>query len=147
MFRGGQSPAGGEDTLRARLDHGFERFFQIAGYIKRAVEGYGKGMRQVDQPFRSLDIHFAIGIQEPENDSIHAELLGRPNVILHDFKLRSGVHKIARSWPNDDVNGQTKMFAGDFHQAGAGSNPARGEVAAKLDAMSSAALRRHGAGN
>jgi hypothetical protein len=147
MFRGGQSPAGGEDALRACLDHGFERFFKIAGYIKRAVEGYGKRMRQVDQPFRPLDIHIAIGVQEPENDSVHAELLGRPDVILHDFKLRSGVHKIARSRANDDVDGQTKMFAGDCHEAGAGSNAARGEIAAKFDAMSSTALRSQGAGN
>ena len=67
-------------------------------------------MRQVDQTFRTLEIHFAIGVQEPENDSVHAELLGRPDVILHDFKLRSGVHKIARSWANDDVDGQTKIY-------------------------------------
>jgi hypothetical protein len=83
-------------------------------------------------------------VQDPQYNAIHAKLLRRQDVVSHNLKFMIGVTKIASPGANQDVDGKAHVAAGSLHQSGAGSDSPGRQVAAELNPVRPAELRRDG---
>lgn len=138
-----------EDSNCSGGDDGFESIIQICAKIESAVKGHGQGMRVLHQRTSSfaIDVHALSLIQEPEDDSVEADFFRYLNFAFHALEFRVGINEVAGARANHSIDGNSDLFACGSHERYARSYAARRQIAAKLDPVGSAVLRRDGVGD
>ena len=132
--------AGRQNASRPGLDDVFERFAQIRGDIKSAMECDRQRPRKPDELLRAFDVNMAILFQYAEHHAIHAKLLGSLDVALNGCKLSAGINKVAAARANHRKDRQRHLLADRAHQCGPRRQPFLRQAAAQLDPMRAATL-------
>jgi hypothetical protein len=89
-------------------------------------------------------IDSSVFCQNSENDSIRAELLRRPYILLHGLEFIGGVAEIAATGTNHDKDAQRNLAQHSRDNSRTGSETSLEQAAAKLNPVRSAAIDRNG---
>ena len=111
------------------------------------MEGDGKRARQFDELSGALHIHVARRIENAENHTVGACILGDLDIAAKDIEFFFRVAEVTGARTNDRMNSDRQPGADSLQQSNAGSNAAFEQVAAQLDTLCAAALRGHRRGN
>jgi hypothetical protein len=141
LFRSAR-PARGQHTVRSSSDHIFECCGQIGANIKCPMKGDTEGARQFYQFECPFHIDARAGVENPEDESVHSQLLRFADLVLDSFELNCCVVKVFYAGTYEDVQRNRDLPMNLFDEADAWSETFYGKVAAKLDPVRASALGR-----
>src|SRR5579872_1578640 len=98
--------------------------------------------RHFNQAACPRNINISNFLKNSKHDAICPKLLGHDYIFLHGLKLLIGVIEITAARANHDIKIDGQLAANRRDQSRAGSDTTFKKIAAQLDSLRAAALRR-----